>query len=126
MSMGNADIARQGFAAIARGDYDAVSAFLDPEVKWHGGNPADGCQNRQQALAWIRGRGDRRAGPLPELVDVVESGDRVVVILQPAASDEDPDPQRTANLTTFRDGRVVEMVHFDDAAAALAALGPTG
>jgi ketosteroid isomerase-like protein len=122
--MSNADIARQGFAAIARGDFDAISEFLDPEVKWHGGNPADGCQSRKQALAWIRGRDDRKAGPVPELVDVVEAGDRLVVIMQPASTDEDPEPLRTANLTTFRDGRVVEMVHYDDAAEALAALGP--
>ena len=122
--MDNADIARAGFAAIARGDFDAVSEFLDSAVKWHGGNPADGCQNRKQALAWIRGRGDRRAGPVPELVDVVAAGDRVAVIMQPAATGEDLEPRRTANLATFRDGKVVEMVQYADAAEALAALGP--
>jgi len=122
--MDNADIARAGFAAIARGDFDAVSEFLDPRVRWHGGNPADGCQNRKQALAWIRGRGDRRAGPVPELVDVVAAGDRVAVIMQPAPTGGDPEPRRTANLATFRDGKVVEMVQYADAAEALAALGP--
>ena len=120
------EIARQAFDAIARGDFDAITELLDPEVKWHGGNPADGCQNRRQALAWIRGRGDRQAGPLPELVDVIEAGDRVVVIMQPPATDEEPAPQRTANLATFRDDRVVEMVHYDDAAAALQAAGVSG
>jgi len=60
--------------------------------------------------------------PIPELVDVVESGDRVAVIMQPPATPEDPAPRRTANLTTFRNGKVVEMIHFDDAADALAAL----
>jgi ketosteroid isomerase-like protein len=123
--MSNADIARAGFAAIARGDVDAITEFLDPEVKWHGGNPADGCQGRKQTLAWMRGRGDRGAGPMPELVDVVTAGDRVAVIMQAAPSGADPQPRRIANLATFRDGRVVEMVHYDDAAAALAALGPT-
>jgi ketosteroid isomerase-like protein len=122
--MSNSALARQCFAAIARGDVDAITEFLDPDVKWHGGNAADGCQNRNQTLAWIRGRGGRRPGPLPELVDVVESGDRVVVIMQPPAVDQGPRPRRTANLATFRDGRVVEMIHYDDAAAALAALGP--
>jgi ketosteroid isomerase-like protein len=120
--MSNADIARQGFAAIARGDFDAISEFLDPEVKWHGGTPADGCQNRKQALAWIGGRGGRNAGPVPELVDVVEAGDRLVVIMQPAPTDADPQPLRTANLATFRDGRVIEMIHYADAAEAMAAL----
>lgn len=64
------------------------------------------------------------AGPLPELVDVVEAGDRVVVVMAPRPSDADPQPGRTANLATFRDGLVIEMAHYDDAAEALAALGP--
>lgn len=122
--MSNADIAREGFAAIARGDFEAISQFFDADVKWHGGNPADGCQNRTQVLAWIRGRGTRRSGPLPELVDVVAVGDRVAVVMQPPAGQEDPQPRRSANLVTFRAGRVVEMVHYDDADQALAALGP--
>jgi ketosteroid isomerase-like protein len=122
--MSNADIAREGFAAIARGDVDAIGEFLDADVKWHGGDPAHGCQNRKQALAWIRGRGARTGASLPELVDVVEAGDRVVVVLQPHPSDEDPQPRRSANLATFRAGRVVEMVHYDDADQALLALGP--
>ena len=124
MPKSNAEIARQGFDAIACGDFDAITEFLDPDVKWHGGNPRDGCQNRKQAIAWMRGRPGRKAGPLPELVDVVEAGDSVVVIMQPPASRDDPEPQRTASLATFRDGKVVEMVHYDDAADALAALGP--
>ena len=37
----------------------------------------------------------------------------------------DPDEGLHANLTTFRDGRVVEMVHHDDPADALAAAGVT-
>lgn len=123
MPQSNAEIARQGFAAIARGDFDAISEFLDPDVKWHGGSPADGCQNRKQTLAWMRSRPQRGAGRMPELVDVVEAGDRVVVILQPPAGADDPRPRQTANLSTFRDGKVVEMVHYDDAADALAALG---
>ncbi len=120
--MSHADTARQGFAAIARGDFAAVNEFLAPDVKWHGGNPADGCQNRQQALAWIRGSRQRSGGALPELVDVVEAGERVVVILQPAPSPGEPTPPRSANLATFRDGKVVEMVHYDNADDALAAL----
>ena len=123
MPQSNADIARQGYAAITRGDFDAITQFLDPEVKWHGGNPRDGCQNRKQALDWIRGRQQRGAGRVPELVDVIEAGDRVALIMQPPATAEEPEPRRTANLTTFRAGRVVEMVHYDDAADALAALG---
>ena len=60
---------------------------------------------------------------MPDLVDVLGAGDRVVAIMQPPPTAEDPAPRRTANLATFRDGKVVEMVHYDDAADALAALG---
>ena len=125
MPQSNADIARQGFAAIERGDVDAIAEFLDPHVKWHGGDPQDGCQNRSQALAWIRGRPQRGAGPMPDLVDVVDAGDRVVVVMQPQATADDPEPQRSANLATFRNGRVVEMVHYDNADDALAAVRPS-
>ncbi len=117
------EIVRAGYAAIARGDLDAVSEFLAPDVRWHGGVPADGCQNRAQAIAWIAGRDARGAGPLPEIVDVVQHGARVVVVLRPHPSEEDPHPRLTASLITFRDGWAVEMVHHDDADAALAALG---
>ena len=120
----NTELARRGFEAIAHGDFDAIAELLDPDVKWHGGDPADGCQNREQALALDAKRPATPSGPLPELVDVVGAGERVVVIMQPPPSAEDPAPQRTANLATFRDGKVVEMVHYDDAADALAALGP--
>lgn len=123
MQESNAEIARQGFAAIARGDVDAIADFLAPDVRWHGGNPEDGCQNRRQALARMRRAAGRQAGPLPELVDVIENGDRVVVVMQAPARPDQPSPQRTANLTTFRDGKVVEMVHYADADEALAALG---
>jgi ketosteroid isomerase-like protein len=124
MSESNVEIARRGFAAIARGDFDAIAELLDPDVKWHAGNPADGCQNRGQALGWMRNRPQRQAGrPLPELVDLVDAGERVVAIMQPPPTDEDPAPKRTANLATFRNGKVVEMVHYDDAADAVAAAG---
>jgi ketosteroid isomerase-like protein len=124
MTESNAELAKRGFEAIARGDFDVIAELLDPDVKWHGGNPADGCQNRNQTLAWMRNGPRRRQGPLPELVDVVGAGESVVVIMQPAPTDEDPAPQRTGNFATFRGGKVIEMVHYDDAADALAALGP--
>lgn len=122
-AVSNAELARRGFAAIARGDFDAVAELLDPEVKWHGGVPEEGCLNRKQALAWMRSAPQRRDGPLPELIEVVDAGDRVVVVMQPPPSADDPAPAPTANLSTFRDGKVVEMVHYDDATEALAAAG---
>lgn len=110
MSEDLVEVARQGYEAVRRGDVDAVREFLDPDVKWHGGDPASGCQNRGQALEWMRGA--RQRGPIGELVDVIGAGDKVVVIMR--RTGEDGEPELVANLTTFRDGKAIEMVHYPD------------
>jgi ketosteroid isomerase-like protein len=113
--------ARRGYEAIRRGDLDAIRELLDPDVKWHGGNLSDefGCHNRKQALAWMDRA--RRRGPIGELVDVIDAGEQVVVILR--RTGEDGQPELVANLTTFRDGKVIEMVHYPDPDEARRAAG---
>ncbi len=107
---------------MLRGDIDAVRQFLDPDVTWHGGDPTDAgaCHNRDEALAFMRRAQSRR--PLGELVDVIDAGDKVVVIMRSAADGGGP-ADLNANLTTFRDGKAIEMVHYPDPAQALAAAG---
>jgi ketosteroid isomerase-like protein len=119
MSESNLELARRGYEAARSGDLDTIREFLDPDVKWHAGDPtADyACQNRDQALAFM-GRADRQ-GPIGELVEMLDAGDKVVVIMR--RTGEGGEPELVANLTTFRDGKVVEMVHYphpDDARAA--------
>lgn len=119
MSAINVERARAGFEAIQRGELDAIAELLDPDVKWHGGDPsAEGaCQNRSQALEFI-GRARRRGG-IGKLVDVIDLDDeRVLVVIQPPAADG-ATPSPRANVTTFRDGRVVEMIAFESPEAAL-------
>lgn len=118
MSPSNVEIARCGFEAVMRGDFDAIGELLDPQVKWHGGDPsAEGaCGNREEALAFMRRA--RSRNPIGELVDVIDAGDRVVVVIRPARSAE-----LRANLTTFRDGKVIEMVAYATPEDALAAAG---
>ncbi len=118
----NLEIARRGYRAAIAGDLDTVRGFLDPDVRWHGGDPdAPGaCRNREQALRFM-GKAFGRGGP-GELVDVIGAGINVVVILRPAAEGGGLG-EPTANLTTFRDGKVIEMVHFPNPADALAAIG---
>jgi ketosteroid isomerase-like protein len=119
MPNSQAEIARKGFEAAASGNFDALGEILDPHVKWHGGDEhADGaCRNRDEAVTFIRRAHER--GTIGELVDVVDAGDRIVIIMRvDVATDEDAGLR--ANLATFRDGRVVEMVHYPDPAEALA------
>jgi ketosteroid isomerase-like protein len=118
VALSNVEIARRGYAAVLAGDLDAVRDFLDPDVKWHGGDPdwEGACRNRDQALTVIAQAIGR--GGVGELVDVVDAGDQVVVILRPS-----PDGGTVANVTTFRDGRAIEMVHYPDPADALSAVG---
>jgi ketosteroid isomerase-like protein len=123
MTETNVEMARRGFGAALRGDLDAIGVLLHPEVKWHGGDPtAEGsCQNRDQALAFMRQAQVIRGAGF-ELVDVVGAGDKVVVIMRPPSEGDTP-AEPVANLTTFRDGKVVEMVHYPNPDDALAAAG---
>ena len=116
MAETNVERARRGYEAVLRGDLDVIAEMLAPDVRWHGGDPdAEGaCRNRGEALQFMR----RARGVQAELVDVVDAGDQVVVVL-------DAGGRRVANLTTFRDGKVVEMVHYPDPDDALRAAGRT-
>jgi ketosteroid isomerase-like protein len=122
MSSSNAALAREGYGAALRGDLSRLEELLDPDVRWHGGDPAapGACRDRQQALVFISRAID--AQRIGELVDVEEVGDRVLVVMCPRRGAGEP-PELTANVTTFRDGRVIEIVHYPTPEAARAAIG---
>src|SRR5580704_11219088 len=121
MSETNVDLARRGYESIMRGDLDAIRDLLDPNVRWHAGDP-DGdfaCKNRDQALQWMRRARARRGSAPAELIEIVDAGDSVVVIMKPTPEGDEL-ATTVANVTTFRGGKVVEMVHYDDPADARA------
>ena len=45
-------------------------------------------------------------------MDVIDAGERVVVVLRPARLSDGEESGLGRNVTTFRDGKVVEMVAF--------------
>lgn len=121
MGATNVELARRAFEAVARGDLDEVRDLLDRDVKWHGGDPeAPGaCRSRRQALAFIE-RARERVGDV-EVFDLVGAGDKVVVIMGARGADGEP-AWTAANVSTFRGGKVVEIVHYPDADEALDAV----
>lgn len=117
------ELVRRGFEAAVRGDFDVIGALLDTDVQWHGGDPSapGSCRNRVEALEFMRRA--RSHGRLGKLVDVVGAGDRVVVIMRPPSQPDGTQVPLSANLTTFRDGKVIEMIHYPNPEDALAAAG---
>ena len=122
MPESNVELARRGWEAALRGDLDTLGDLLDPRVKWHAGDPSaqGSCRNRDEALEFMR-RARSRA-PRAELVDVLDAGEKVVVITRRRDAGDGP-AQPSANLTTFRDGKAVEMVHYPNVDDALSAAG---
>ena len=118
----NVDLAHRGFAAALVGDFDAIGALLDNDVKWHGGDPTapGSCKNRGQALEFMRRA--HKHDRLGELVDVLGAGDRVIVVMRPPSLEGEQVPP-VANLVTFRGGKVIEMVHYPTREEAIAAAG---
>jgi ketosteroid isomerase-like protein len=118
----NVEIARRGFEAAAHGDFEAVGEILDPDVKWHGGDPSapGSCHNRAQAMNFMREA--HGTGPIGELVEVVDAGDKVVVVMR-RRTDDGEGSELVATLTTFRDGKAVEMVHYPNPEDAFTAAG---
>src|SRR3954468_2282385 len=121
MAESNVQLVRRGFDAALRGDLEAIGALLDPDVSWHGGDPSapGACHSRSQALAFMRQSDVIRGGRF-ELVDVLAAGEKVVVIMRPLLDAHTPAPT-VANVATFRDGKVIEMVHYPNSDDALAA-----
>jgi ketosteroid isomerase-like protein len=121
VSEANVQLARRGFEAVARGDFDAVREILDADVQWHGseGSGEQSCHNRDEALHFIRAAVER--GALGQLADVIDAGDQVIVVMRPSDTAEPGGSELRANLTTFRDGKVVQMVAYETPEAALAA-----
>jgi len=98
-----------------------AAAFRIGVVNYTGGEVPEQLRSAQVSADYFRlfgapivgGRGFRSEEDRP-------NGDKVVVIMRPPSEGPDPAPA-VATLTTFRDGKVIEMVHYPDPEDALKA-----
>jgi ketosteroid isomerase-like protein len=123
MEQSKLELVRRGFEAASRGDFDAVAALLDDDVRWHaGGDETGGCRNREQTLRWMREAIAR--GVRVELLDARDLEDgRVLLVLQRTAptggDDELPPPH--GEILSFRDGKISDMAVYPTAEEAAGA-----
>jgi ketosteroid isomerase-like protein len=131
MSTENERRAREGYEALMRGEVEALEQLLAPDLTWHWWEhgPWD-CHSREDAVAVIEERIEQRAvGELVEVSEVAPGRVLVVTRMRPDSEigAEDlgrrPGHVETANLVTFRHGRVTAMHDYrtrDEAVRALA------
>jgi ketosteroid isomerase-like protein len=109
VSSGNDRLVRSGFEALLRGDWDALSRVMDPDVQWLWLEPGEwDCHDREQVLARLSER--QREGLVTGLEDVVAVDDERVFV----------EVARACMVVTVRDGRIVRMQDYPNRAAALA------
>ena len=113
-------LADQVAAALEAADLSAYRELLHPDVRW--GAPdakRPSCRNRDQVLAWYQ-RG-RESGVRASVTEVVILGDRLLVGLNVRGGQGDDEGGVPRwQVLTVSDGRVVDIVGFDDRAEAVA------
>ncbi len=118
-------VAMQVSVALQAANLSGFSDLLDPNVRW--GPPGDKsppCKNREQVIAWYQ-RG-KDSGANAQVSEVTILGDRLLVELVVAGTRAARGRGGKAlrwQVLTVRDGRVVEIVGFDQHSEALAWAG---
>jgi ketosteroid isomerase-like protein len=136
MARGNAEIVRELFDAVARGDTERVLALYDPDVEW------DGTRSRWAEVMsgephwrgldalrdFFRSYYEMWEHLEHEVRDVREVGDRVVATItvrgRGRASGVEVEWGENAGVFTVRDGRIAKVVWFPSPEEALGASGP--
>jgi ketosteroid isomerase-like protein len=114
------ELAEQVRNALVAEDVSAFDELLDPDVTWGAPgarNPT--CKNRSQVLTWYQRA--QEAGVRGRVFDIDVLGDRLLVSLSVHGTEEARERGGTAlrfQVLTVRDGRIVEIVGFDDKAEA--------
>jgi len=114
-------VAGQVREALAAANLSAFTELLDPDVTWGApGARKPTCKNRNQVLAWYQ-RG-RDAGVRGSVLDVEVIGDRVLVSMSLRGTENARERGGAAlryQVLTVRNGRIVDIVGFDDRTEAI-------
>src|SRR6266545_4205243 len=112
------------FGALRRGDLEAASGLLDPEVSWQGLREEWVCHGRDEVLETFRwGLEQRRE---VDALEFTRAGNQVIVGARGpsiAAVEDEPLEGQIFNIFTLRDGRVARIDDYRHRAEALAAAG---
>ena len=102
-------------------DVSAYADLLDPDVTWGApGARTPTCKNRHQVLDWFQRGQD--AGVRGSVHDVEILGDRLLVSMGVRGTEEAQERGGTVlrfQVLTVRNGKIVDIVGFDDKAEAL-------
>jgi ketosteroid isomerase-like protein len=131
MGTQNEELARRGYEALMRGDFDQLEELMAPDLTWHWWEPGPGdCHSRDEALAVIKERLSQNAiGELREVSDLGDGRVLVVTGLPPESEVSATDlglpegQDETANAVTIRDGKMIAMQDYRTKGEAMGALG---
>jgi ketosteroid isomerase-like protein len=129
MAETNVDRLRSGYAALSRGDYEAVRELLDPKILLRDRPEAPDARSYhgyEGMLVTLRDTSESFEDFRLDPQQFFEHADKVVVILSMTGRGRTsgvPVEERIAHLWTLRDGLAIELRAFTDPADALEVAG---
>jgi len=109
----NARLVRESLEALNRGDWEAATAFLADDVKWHYIGRTEPIVGKQAMIDGLGGTAEWTI--IGELHDVTVSDDHTVALVQAHATRGDKTlDYDTVEIYHIRDGKVTERWAFSD------------
>jgi ketosteroid isomerase-like protein len=108
-------------AFVDGGDLEPFQDMLAPDVEWRGWNDEGSCHNRDQVMDTVRSAIAR--GVRIELPEVIDAGDRLVLIPRDIPPFFPPEAEGLFHVVEIRNGKIVAMRDFIRRGEALAAAG---
>jgi ketosteroid isomerase-like protein len=126
----NADLIRRAYQAYANGELATMLEFVDPNLEWTYLDPSlehpepQVCRGRRELESALQRQAER--GLRAQLEEVVEHGDRVMVVARTPGADAYRVRQgedRSYSMFTVREGRIVALRDCRDRQEALRLTG---